>query len=37
MNYWERGSHALGVYPKQYTSRLGTVRVKQLLSLLSLV
>ena len=24
MGYWERGSHARGVYPRQYTSRMGT-------------
>ena len=25
----ERGSHALGVYPRQDTSRMGTARMKQ--------
>ena len=25
----ERGTHVRGVYPTQYTSRMGTVRVKQ--------
>ena len=29
MNCRERGSHARGVYPTQYTSRMGTARVKQ--------
>ena len=29
IDYRERGSHALGVYPTQYTSRVGTERVKQ--------
>ena len=29
MDYRERGSHARGVYPTQYTSRMETVRVKQ--------
>ena len=29
MDYRERGSHAQGVYPTQYTSRMGTVRIKQ--------
>ena len=29
MDYRERGFHGRGVYPKQYTSRMGTVRVKQ--------
>ena len=29
MDYRERGSHERGVYPTQYTSRTGTVRVKQ--------
>ena len=29
MNYRERGSRARGVYHTQYTSRMGTVRVKQ--------
>ena len=29
MNYKERGSYARGVYPTQYTSRMGTARVKQ--------
>ena len=28
MNCRERGSHARGVYPTQYTSRMGTERVK---------
>ena len=25
----DRGSHARGVYPAQYTSRIGTARMKQ--------
>ena len=25
----ERGSHVRGVYPTQYTSRMGTARVEQ--------
>ena len=29
MDYRERGSHARSVYPTQYTSRMGTARVKQ--------
>ena len=29
MDYSERGSHAQGVYPTQYISRMGTVRMKQ--------
>ena len=29
MGYRERGSNALGVYPTQDTSRVGTARVKQ--------
>ena len=29
MNYRKRGSHARGVYPTQYTSRMGTLKVKQ--------
>ena len=29
MDYRKRGSHARGVYPTHYTSRIGTVRVKQ--------
>ena len=29
MDYRERGSHARGVYPTQYTSRMETARVKQ--------
>ena len=29
MDYRERGSHVRGVYPTQYTSRMGAVRVKQ--------
>ena len=29
MDYSERGSHARGVYPTQYTSRIGTARMKQ--------
>ena len=29
MDYRERRSHARGVYPTQYTSRMGTVKVKQ--------
>ena len=29
MNYRERRSHARGVYPSQYTSRMGTARVNQ--------
>ena len=29
MNYRKRGSHARGVFPTQYTSRMGTARVKQ--------
>ena len=29
MDYREQGSHARGVYPKQYTSRMGTARMKQ--------
>ena len=28
-NHRERGSHARGVYPTQYTSHIGTTRVKQ--------
>ena len=29
MDYRERGSHARGLYPTQYTYRMGTARVKQ--------
>ena len=29
MNYRERRSHARGVYTTQYTSSMGTARVKQ--------
>ena len=29
MNYRERGSHGRGVYLTQYTTRMGTARVKQ--------
>ena len=29
MHYREWGSHAKGVYPTQYTSRMETARVKQ--------
>ena len=29
MNYRKQGSHARGVYPTQYTSCMGTARVKQ--------
>ena len=29
MDYKKRGSHARGVYPTQYTSHMGTARVKQ--------
>ena len=29
MDYRERGTHAQGVYPTQYNSRMGTARVKQ--------
>ena len=29
MDYSERGSYARGVYPTQYTSRMGTAMVKQ--------
>ena len=29
MDYRERGSHARGVYPTQYTSRMGAARVMQ--------
>ena len=29
MDYRERGSHARGVYPTQYTMRLETARAKQ--------
>ena len=29
MDYRERGSHARGVFPTQYTSRMGTARAKQ--------
>ena len=29
MDYRELGSYAQGVYPAQYTSRMGTARVKQ--------
>ena len=29
MDYRERGSHARGVHPTQYTSHLGTARMKQ--------
>ena len=29
MEFWERVSHARGVYPTQDTSRMGTVRMKQ--------
>ena len=29
MDYRERGSHARGVYPTQYSSRMETARVKQ--------
>ena len=29
MDWRERGSHARGVYPTQYTSRMGTARVKE--------
>ena len=29
MDYRERGSHARSVYPAQYTSRMGTTKMKQ--------
>ena len=29
MDYREQGSHARGVYPTEYASRMGTARVKQ--------
>ena len=29
MECWEQGSHARGLYPTQYTSRMETARVKQ--------
>ena len=29
IDYRERGSHARGVYPTPYTSRMGTARVKE--------
>ena len=29
MDYRERESHARGLYPTQYTTRMGTVRMKQ--------
>ena len=29
MDYRERGSHARGVYPAQYTSSMGTEMMKQ--------
>ena len=29
MDYRERGSHARGVYPTQYTTSMGTSRVKE--------
>ena len=29
MDYWERGSHARGVYLAKDTSRMGIARVKQ--------
>ena len=29
MAYRERGSQARGVYPTQYTSRMGTAKMKQ--------
>ena len=29
MDFRERRSHARGVHPAQYTSRMGTARVKQ--------
>ena len=29
MDYRERGSYVRGVYPTQYTSRIGSVRMKQ--------
>ena len=29
MDYIERGSHARGVYSTQYTTRMGTSRMKQ--------
>ena len=29
MDYSEPGSHARGVHPSQYTSRMATARVKQ--------
>ena len=29
MDYRERGSHVRGVYPTQYTSGMGTARMKQ--------
>ena len=29
MDYRERGSHTRGVYPTQYTSSMGTARIKQ--------
>ena len=29
MDYRERGSHARGVYPRQDTSRMATVKAKQ--------
>ena len=29
MDYMKRGSHARGVYPTQYTLRMGTAMIKQ--------
>ena len=29
IDYRERGSHARGVHPTQYTSHMGTIRLKQ--------
>ena len=29
MDYRERESHARGLFPTQYTTRMGTVRMKQ--------
>ena len=29
MDYREQGSHPRGVYPTQYTSRMGTLNAKQ--------
>ena len=29
IDYRERGSHARGVYPTPYTSRMGTAKMKQ--------